>query len=152
MRTEAEREKLCEEIKALKATGLTNQLIGYQLGVSPQTVANYLHGYVGVKLSDYNLNAARKLTDAQVEEIRRRYAAGEKGWALAHEFKVDPSTITYWVNPGRPKRVNDISKQRHKERLKHDLDYRQHVNDLTNKAIKRRRKIIDQINKGEITK
>jgi len=37
----------------------------------------------------------RKLTDAQVEEIRRRRQAGERGSALAREFGVSPGYVSY---------------------------------------------------------
>lgn len=38
-----------------------------------------------------------KLSDAQREEIRRRYAAGERDYVLAIEFDVHPTTILWTV-------------------------------------------------------
>jgi hypothetical protein len=42
-----------------------------------------------------------KLTDAQIEEIRRRRVAGETGVALAHEFGIHPRHLRAIVNGGR---------------------------------------------------
>lgn len=46
-----------------------------------------------------SLNPRAKLTEDDVREIRRRRANGEKGRALAAEFKVSPSRITMLANP-----------------------------------------------------
>lgn len=151
-RTKEEREKLYADIMSLKAQGLRNQEIALRLSVNDNTVSRYVNGYVGVQLNDYGLDCRRKLTDKDIEEIRRRYAEGEKGIDLAREFDIHQSTVTYYCNPGRKKRVNDHVTERIARLKKKDPEFRKHINDQVDRSLKRRREIINKIKKGEITK
>lgn len=151
-RTKEEREKLYADIMSLKAQSLRNQAIALKLGVSDNTVSRYVNGYVGVRLADYGLDARRKLTAKEIEEIKRRYADGEKGIDLAREFDVHQSTITYYCNPGRKERVNQNVMNRIEQLKKEDPEFRERLNEQVTRSLIRRRKIIDKIKKGEITK
>lgn len=151
-RTKEEREKLYADIMSLKAQGLRNQEIALKLGVSDNTVSRYVNGYVGVRLEDYGLDARRKLTAKDIEEIKRRYSDGEKGVDLAREFGVHQSTVTYYCSPGRKKRVNENVAERTARLKKEDPEFRNKINEQVTRSLIRRRKIIDKIKKGEITK
>ena len=151
-RTKEEREKLYADIMSLKEQGLRNREIALKLGVSDNTVSRYVNGYVGVQLADYGLDARRKLTAKEIEEIKRRYADGEKCIDLAREFDVHQSTITYYCNPGRKKRVNQNVMNRIERLKKEDPEFRERLNEQITRSLIRRRKIIDKIKKGEITK
>lgn len=151
-RTKEEREKLYADIMSLKEQGLRNQEIALKLGVSDNTVSRYVNGYVGVRLEDYGLDARRKLTAKEIDEIKRRYFDGEKGVDLAREFGVHQSTITYYTNPGRKKRVNARVVERTIRLKKEDPEFRNKINEQVMRSLIRRRKIIDKIKKGEITK
>lgn len=151
-RTKEEREKLYADIMSLKEQGLRNQEIALKLGVSDNTVSRYVNGYVGVRLEDYGLDARRKLTAKEIEEIKRRYAEGEKGVDLVREFGVHQSTITYYCNPGRKKRVNTNVTNRIARLKKEDPAFVDKINEQVGRSLKRRREIIDKIKKGEITK
>ena len=151
-RTPEECEKLYADIMSLKVQGLRNQEIALKLGVNDNTVSRYVNGYVGVRLEDYGLDARRKLTVKEIEEIKRRYADGEKGIDLAREFDVHQSTITYYCNPGRKERVNQNVVNRVARLKKEDPGFRERLNEQVTRSLIRRRKIIDKIKKGEITK
>ena len=151
-RTKEEREKLYADIMSLKAQSLRNQEIALKLGVSDNTVSRYVNGYVGVRLADYGLDTRRKLTAKEIEEIKQRYADGEKGIDLAREFDVHQSTITYYCNPGRKERVNQNVMNRIERLKKEDPEFRERLNEQVTRSLIRRRKIIDKIKKGEITK
>lgn len=151
-RTKEEHDKLYADIMSLKAQGLRNREIALRLGVNDNTVSRYVNGYVGVCLGDYGLDARRKLTPRDIEEIKRRYAEGEKGIDLAREFNVHQSTVTYYCNPGRKKRVNDHVAERIARLKKEDPNFLDRINDQVGRSLKRRREIIDKIKKGEITK
>ena len=88
-RTKEEREKLYADIMSLKAQSLRNRLIALKLGVSDNTVSRYVNDYVGVRLADYGLDTRRKLTAKEIEEIKRRYADGEKGIDLKLLEKIE---------------------------------------------------------------
>ncbi len=151
-RTKEECDKLYADIMSLKAQGLRNQEIALRLGVNDNTVSRYVNGYVGVCLNDYGLDARRKLTPRDIEEIKRRYAEGEKGIDLAREFDVHQSTVTYYCCPGRKKRVNINVAERIARLKKEDPNFLNRINDQVGRSLKRRREIIDKIKKGEITK
>lgn len=151
-RSKEECEKLCKDINDLKAQGLRNQEIALRLGVSDNTVSRYVNGYVGVCLGDYGLDKRRKLTAKDIEEIKRRYAEGEKGVDLAREFGIHQSTVTYYCSPGRRKRVNENVVNRITRLKKEDPSFIDKLNGQVARSLKRRREIIDKIKKGEITK
>lgn len=66
----------------------------------------------------------KKLTNKQIKKIKELFNKGEKVRAIAKIFKVNPSTISYWIND-----------ERRKQRL------RKNYESFKSKSLEERRKI-----------
>ena len=98
-------------------------------------------------LADYGLDRRRKLTGAQVEEIKTEYDRGASIKQLAVDYGVSCTCILYHVSPDYKKSVNDISKARHALYFTAEND-----RDRNREFRQRKREIFEKIKTGEIQK
>lgn len=109
--------EIVTEIRRRHAAGERQKDLAREFGVTPGAVAHIIHGRQWVRgPEDLAITSPRgqagssnpqaKLTQAQAEEIRRRYASGERQKDLAAVFGVAPSAISAivrnrrWSEPG----------------------------------------------------
>jgi hypothetical protein len=98
VRSGAKRKFNAEQVKEIRArmvAGETNPQLAEAYGVSLQIIcqirtAKSTYRNAGPRI----LGAPRKVTDAQVESILKRRAAGERGIDLAKEFGVSPQFVS----------------------------------------------------------
>lgn len=77
------------EIFALRATGMTMQVIADQFGVSPSTISLICSG----KRRDQQADRKHKLTPDQEDEIKELRAQGEAVLAIASKYGVSDTTV-----------------------------------------------------------
>jgi IS30 family transposase len=82
-----------EHMKSLRAAGLSAVKIAAQLGTSHSVVTRYLRGDCRHHDPRWTWPTMRKLTDAQVAEIRVRVAAGESLRSVARDYGVAFTTV-----------------------------------------------------------
>lgn len=107
-----------EEIGALRerfACGEDVRLLAADFGISPTQARRIVHGRtrrlepVPQEWRDKGfMNARQRLSSADRDEIRRRFAAGESGASLARAYKVSSGYVSEVVNGrGKKKRPGD---------------------------------------------
>ena len=138
-----------KQIQDLYKEGYTQLQIAVKLDVCIPTVCKYLDPREQIKLHDYGKDRRYKLTEKDVADIRRRANEGEAKSALAREYGLTPSTISYYTVEGRKESVNTMSKNLRSRKLKTDSDIRKKYRDASLVSQKRRRDLINKIKKGE---
>ena len=97
--------------------GETQKSISKRLNVSPSTIAQVKKESEGNRYGiDVSKHSRRKLTDRDVEQIRKRLEKGEKGAALAREYGVTRTHISdikngkCWLPTEEPRFDEDSAK------------------------------------------
>lgn len=138
-----------KQIQDLYKEGYTQLQIAVNLGVCIPTVSKYLNPYLQITLRDYGKDRRYKLTEKDVMDIRRRVNEGERKSALAREYGLTPSTISYYTVEGRKESVNTASKNLRSRKLKTDSDIQKKYRDASYASHKRRHDLINKVKKGE---
>ena len=138
-----------KQIQDLYKEGYTQLQIATKLGVCIPTVCKYLDPREQITLRDYGKDRRYKLTEKDVADIRRRVNEGEHKSALAREYGLTPSTISYYTVEGRKESVNTASKNLRSRKLKTDSDIRKKYRDMSIASQKRRHDLINKVKKGE---
>ena len=117
--------EVAEEMQKMREHGFVLKEIGEYFDLSPTTVIKYTTRVekIHVKnLRTFGMDARRKLSEEDVEEIKRLYTTGRYSTAdIARMYRVAPATVHYHVNSEYKTRTNNRSKAHHFEYISAEL-------------------------------
>ena len=85
------------EVRARAAAGMPQGLIAAEFGIGRSHVSRIVSGHCWADGSIKVRTPRPRLTDEQINDARRRRAAGESQRSIARDLGVDPSTIARYV-------------------------------------------------------
>lgn len=117
--------EVAAELQKMREHGFVLREIGEYFDLSPATVIRYTMRVekIHVKnLRTFGMDARRKLSEEDVEDIKRMYVTGRYTIAdLSRMYRVSAPTIYYHVNPEYKTRTNARSQAHHSEYISTEL-------------------------------
>ena len=102
-----------ETIKSLYNAGTTVRALSKMYEVSDTTIYNILTNKTRIRLSDIGMDRRRKLTLAEVAEIKQDFEHGRNLNDLAKAYHVSITCIRYHCFPELKEYINNYSKEHH---------------------------------------